>query len=79
MDFLALTKEKARFVELDEDLVKRAVNEGFSAARRSGTRSSRWHPRARPRGARRDDSGLDIDALRVVASGVNKLRGPSGR
>jgi Fe-S cluster assembly ATP-binding protein len=77
MDFLALTKEKARFVELDEALVKRAVNEGFSGGEKKRNEIFQMAV-LEPLLAVLDetDSGLDIDALRIVASGVNKLRGP---
>ena len=77
MDFLALTKEKARFVELDEELVKRAVNEGFSGGEKKRNEIFQMAV-LEPALAVLDetDSGLDIDALRIVASGVNKLRGP---
>src|ERR1700694_2244135 len=49
MDFLALVKEKAKVVEIDEALVKRPVNEGFSGGEKKGTRSFRWRswPRRR--------------------------------
>jgi Fe-S cluster assembly ATP-binding protein len=77
IDFLALTKEKARFVELDEELVKRAVNEGFSGGEKKRNEIFQMAV-LEPALAVLDetDSGLDIDALRIVASGVNKLRGP---
>ena len=77
MDFLALTKDKARFVELDEELVKRAVNEGFSGGEKKRNEIFQMAV-LEPALAVLDetDSGLDIDALRIVASGVNKLRGP---
>jgi Fe-S cluster assembly ATP-binding protein len=77
MDFLTLTKEKARFVELDEELVKRAVNEGFSGGEKKRNEIFQMAV-LEPALAVLDetDSGLDIDALRIVASGVNKLRGP---
>ena len=77
MDFLTLTKEKARFVELDEELVKRAVNEGFSGGEKKRNEIFQMAV-LEPALAVLDetDSGLDIDALKIVAGGVNKLRGP---
>jgi Fe-S cluster assembly ATP-binding protein len=77
MDFLNLVKEKARFVEMDEALVKRPVNEGFSGGEKKRNEIFQMAV-LEPALAVLDetDSGLDIDALRVVASGVNRLRGP---
>jgi Fe-S cluster assembly ATP-binding protein len=77
MDFLELTKEKAKLVELDQELVKRAVNEGFSGGEKKRNEIFQMAV-LEPALAVLDetDSGLDIDALRIVASGVNKLRGP---
>jgi Fe-S cluster assembly ATP-binding protein len=77
VDFLALVKERARVVELDEDLVKRAVNEGFSGGEKKRNEIFQMAV-LEPSLAILDetDSGLDIDALRIVAEGVNRLRGP---
>jgi Fe-S cluster assembly ATP-binding protein len=77
VEFLQLVKEKARFVELDEDLVKRAVNEGFSGGEKKRNEIFQMAV-LEPALAVLDetDSGLDIDALRIVAGGVNRLRGP---
>jgi Fe-S cluster assembly ATP-binding protein len=77
MDFLALVKEKARLVELDESLVKRPVNEGFSGGEKKRNEIFQMAI-LDPTLAILDetDSGLDIDALRAVADGINKLRGP---
>jgi Fe-S cluster assembly ATP-binding protein len=77
VEFLALAKEKARLVELDEELVKRAVNEGFSGGEKKRNEIFQMAV-LEPRLAILDetDSGLDIDALRVVSEGVNRLRGP---
>jgi Fe-S cluster assembly ATP-binding protein len=77
MDFLNLVKEKARLVEIDEALVKRAVNEGFSGGEKKRNEIFQMAV-LEPALAVLDetDSGLDIDALRIVASGVNRLRGP---
>jgi Fe-S cluster assembly ATP-binding protein len=77
VEFLALVKEKARLVEIDEELVKRPVNEGFSGGEKKRNEIFQMAV-LEPRLAILDetDSGLDIDALRIVAEGVNKLRGP---
>jgi Fe-S cluster assembly ATP-binding protein len=77
MDFLALAKEKARLVDIDESLVKRPVNEGFSGGEKKRNEIYQMAI-LDPSLAILDetDSGLDIDALRVVASGVNQLRSP---
>ena len=75
MDFLALVKEKAKIVKLDEKLLKRPVNEGFSGGEKK--RNEIFHMAVlEPKLAILDetDSGLDIDALRIVAEGVNALR-----
>ncbi len=77
VDFLALVREKAKLVKLDEGLLKRSVNEGFSGGEKK--RNEIFHMAVlEPRLAILDetDSGLDIDALRIVADGVNTLRGP---
>ncbi len=75
MDFLAIAKEKARLVEMDEALVKRNVNEGFSGGEKKRNEIFQMAV-LEPSLAILDetDSGLDIDALRSVAAGVNKLR-----
>jgi Fe-S cluster assembly ATP-binding protein len=77
LEFLSLVKEKARVVDLDEDLVKRAVNEGFSGGEKKRNEIFQMAV-LEPSLAILDetDSGLDIDALRIVAEGVNRLRGP---
>ena len=77
MDFLALVKEKAKLVDIDESLVKRPVNEGFSGGEKKRNEIFQMAV-LDPALAILDetDSGLDIDALRVVASGVNQLRSP---
>ena len=77
LEFLALVKEKARVVDLDEELVKRAVNEGFSGGEKKRNEILQMLL-LEPRCAILDetDSGLDIDALRTVAGGVNALRSP---
>lgn len=77
MDFLQLVREKADVVKLDPSLLKRAVNEGFSGGEKK--RNEIFHMAVlEPRLAILDetDSGLDIDALRIVSEGVNSLRSP---
>jgi Fe-S cluster assembly ATP-binding protein len=77
MEFLALVKEKAKVVEIDEALVKRPVNEGFSGGEKKRNEIFQMAV-LEPALAVLDetDSGLDIDALRIVAGGVNLLRHP---
>ena len=77
IEFLGLVKEKARLVEMDEELVKRPVNEGFSGGEKKRNEIFQLAV-LEPKLAILDetDSGLDIDALRIVAAGVNRLRGP---
>jgi len=77
LDFLSLVKEKAKIVDLDEELVKRSVNEGFSGGEKKRNEIFQMAV-LEPALAILDetDSGLDIDALRIVAEGVNRLRGP---
>jgi Fe-S cluster assembly ATP-binding protein len=75
VEFLQLVKEKMRLVQLDETLLNRPVNEGFSGGEKK--RNEIFHMAVlEPKLAILDetDSGLDIDALRIVADGVNKLR-----
>ncbi|MFC2144539.1 Fe-S cluster assembly ATPase SufC [Acidobacteriota bacterium] len=77
MDFLALVREKVKVVKLDESLLKRPVNHGFSGGEKK--RNEIFHLAVlEPRLAILDetDSGLDIDALKIVAEGVNSLRDP---
>jgi Fe-S cluster assembly ATP-binding protein len=75
MDFLALAKEKLKLVEMDEDLMKRPVNEGFSGGEKKRNEMFQMAV-LEPKLAILDetDSGLDIDALRIVAKGVNALK-----
>src|ERR1017187_6978856 len=76
-DFLKLVKEKQALVELKGSLVNRAVNEGFSGGEKKRNEVFQM-AMLEPALAILDetDSGLDIDALRIVANGVNKLRSP---
>lgn len=75
IDFLALVKEKLKVLHIDEELLKRPVNEGFSGGEKKRNEIFQMAV-LDPRLAILDetDSGLDIDALRVVADGVNALR-----
>jgi Fe-S cluster assembly ATP-binding protein len=77
LDFLGLVKAKAKEVQMDESLLNRAVNEGFSGGEKKRNEILQL-ALLEPRLAILDetDSGLDIDALRIVADGVNRLRGP---
>ena len=77
IDFLQLVREKMKSVEMDERFLNRAINEGFSGGEKKRNEILQM-TLLEPRLAVLDetDSGLDIDALRVVADGVNRLRGP---
>ncbi len=76
-DFLKLMRQKAELVEMDSQLTGRSVNEGFSGGEKKRNEIFQMAV-LEPRLAILDetDSGLDIDALRIVARGVNKLRSP---
>jgi Fe-S cluster assembly ATP-binding protein len=78
IEFLALVKERMKLVEMDQALLNRAVNEGFSGGEKKRNEVFQMAV-LEPRLCVLDetDSGLDIDALRIVAAGVNALRGPS--
>jgi Fe-S cluster assembly ATP-binding protein len=75
MEFLTVVKEKMKLLELSEDLLRRSVNEGFSGGEKKRAEIFQMAV-LEPRLAILDetDSGLDIDALKIVASGVNKLK-----
>ena len=77
MDFVSLVEEKARLLELDDDLMTRSVNEGFSGGEKKRNEIFQMAV-LEPKLALLDetDSGLDIDALRIVSRGINALRGP---
>src|SRR5664280_2429524 len=77
IEFLELVKDKIKLLELKDDLLKRSVNEGFSGGEKKRNEIFQMAV-LEPRLAILDetDSGLDIDALRLVAGGVNALRGP---
>jgi len=74
-DFMAMVREKSAIVELDSKLASRAVNEGFSGGEKKRNEIFQM-AMLEPKLAVLDetDSGLDIDALRIVANGVNKLK-----
>ncbi|WP_428261366.1 Fe-S cluster assembly ATPase SufC [Haliangium sp.] len=76
-EFMKLARERAALVELDDSLLKRAVNQGFSGGEKKRNEIFQM-AMLEPRLAILDetDSGLDIDALRVVSRGVNALRSP---
>ena len=77
MDFLSLAKEKMKLLEMDDRLLTRSVNEGFSGGEKKRNEIFQMAV-LEPKLAILDetDSGLDIDALRIVAGGVNALRSP---
>ena len=76
-DFLALVREKMKLMQMDESFLSRGVNEGFSGGEKKRNEILQMLV-LEPRLAVLDetDSGLDIDALKVVADGVNSLRSP---
>ena len=75
MEFMSLVKEKMKLVKMNEDLLTRSVNEGFSGGEKKRNEVFQMAI-LEPKLAILDetDSGLDIDALRIVAEGVNSLR-----
>jgi Fe-S cluster assembly ATP-binding protein len=77
MDFLKLVKERMKLVQIPEEFLYRSVNEGFSGGEKKRNEILQMAV-LEPRLAILDetDSGLDIDALKVVAEGVNSLRSP---
>ncbi|MBM3185728.1 MAG: Fe-S cluster assembly ATPase SufC [Bacteroidetes bacterium] len=77
-DFMTMVREKSAIVELDSKLASRAVNEGFSGGEKKRNEIFQM-AMLEPKLAILDetDSGLDIDALRIVANGVNKLKSPN--
>ena len=77
MEFMALIRDKAKLLDLDPSMLSRPVNEGFSGGEKK--RNEIFHMAVlEPKLAVLDetDSGLDIDALKTVAGGVNALRSP---
>jgi len=77
MDFLPMFREKLKLLEMDEKLMNRSVNEGFSGGEKKRNEILQMAV-LEPKLAILDetDSGLDIDALRIVAKGVNAMRSP---
>ena len=77
MDFLPFFREKLKLLEMDEKLMNRSLNEGFSGGEKKRNEVLQMSI-LEPKLAVLDetDSGLDIDALRIVANGVNALRSP---
>ena len=77
MDFLVLIKEKMKLFKIDETLIGRPVNEGFSGGEKKRNEIFQMAV-LEPKLAILDetDSGLDIDAMKIVAAGVNSLRSP---
>ncbi len=75
IDFLALAKEKMKLVEMDQGLLNRSINEGFSGGEKKRNEIFQMAV-LEPKLAILDetDSGLDIDALKIVANGVNAMR-----
>jgi Fe-S cluster assembly ATP-binding protein len=77
MEFMQLIKEKSKLLEIDQNMLSRAVNEGFSGGEKKRNEIFQMSL-LEPKLAILDetDSGLDIDALKLVASGVNAMRMP---
>jgi Fe-S cluster assembly ATP-binding protein len=77
MDFMSLVREKVKLLDMDETMLTRAVNEGFSGGEKKRNEIFQMAV-LEPKLAILDetDSGLDIDALKIVAHGVNALRSP---
>jgi Fe-S cluster assembly ATP-binding protein len=77
MDFMSLVRERMKLVEMDDSLLNRAINEGFSGGEKKRNEIFQMAV-LEPTLAILDetDSGLDIDALRIVSQGVNALRSP---
>jgi len=77
IDFLKTVREKMKILDMDETLMNRPVNEGFSGGEKKRNEIFQMAV-LEPKLAILDetDSGLDIDALRIVADGINRLRGP---
>ncbi|MCH7674184.1 Fe-S cluster assembly ATPase SufC [candidate division KSB1 bacterium] len=75
MEFFALIKEKLKFVNMDEKLLSRSINQGFSGGEKKRNEIFQM-ALLEPKLAILDetDSGLDIDAMKIVANGVNQLR-----
>ena len=80
MEFMQLVKEKSTLLDIDQSMLSRAVNEGFSGGEKKRNEIFQM-ALLEPKLAILDetDSGLDIDALKLVANGVNAMRGPDAR
>jgi len=78
MDFMTLVQDKAKLLDLDETFMKRGLNEGFSGGEKKKNEVFQMAV-LEPKFCILDetDSGLDIDALRLVANGINTMRGPT--
>ena len=77
MDFLGIAREKMKLLDMDESLITRPVNEGFSGGEKKRNEIFQMAVLEPKLGILDEtDSGLDIDALRIVANGVNALRSP---
>jgi Fe-S cluster assembly ATP-binding protein len=78
MEFMQLIKEKSKLLDIDQSMLSRAVNEGFSGGEKKRNEIFQM-ALLEPRLAILDetDSGLDIDALKLVAAGVNAMRDPN--
>jgi len=77
IDFMTLVKKEAKRLQMDESMLQRSVNEGFSGGEKK--RNEIFHMAVLQPGLAvldETDSGLDIDALRIVSDGVNALRSP---
>jgi Fe-S cluster assembly ATP-binding protein len=77
MEFMQLIKAKSKLLEIDQSMLSRAVNEGFSGGEKKRNEIFQM-ALLEPKLAVLDetDSGLDIDALKIVANGVNAMRSP---
>jgi Fe-S cluster assembly ATP-binding protein len=76
VDFLEMVRKRAKLVDIDERMFQRAVNEGFSGGEKKRNEIFQMAVLEPKLGVLDEtDSGLDIDALKIVANGVNKLRG----
>ena len=77
VDFLSLMKDRVKLLDFDVDLIKRPVNEGFSGGEKKRNEILQMTVLEPTLGVLDEtDSGLDIDALRIVAEGVNRMRSP---
>ena len=77
VDFLSLMRERVKLLDFDVDLIKRPVNEGFSGGEKKRNEILQMTVLEPTLGVLDEtDSGLDIDALRIVAEGVNRMRSP---